>query len=316
LPTKAPPDVLDRARSLEATHELREVARPLLQEVVDHGAALFARCARPKNWDGPKLAVVLPYHHLIEMIDGVQILTDAAAPVPARLQLRSAFEAMLAILYITAEDSERRAKAYIVSDTRKLLAVCENHDPATDRGRNWLKRVERDSATRRIPVAPPDVAREHAESVRSTLRDGLAASINEAFEALREHNKREPAWHQLWGGPGNLADLAENVGFGGLYQIIYSPYSATVHAADVSRKLTATDPGTARIKSMRDCAELPTNAAFATAISLVAAKRMLQFFRPEEIPAFRTWYESEVRHKLEYLKNSVATWTSDLDAPL
>ena len=101
MPTSSPKGLLVRDLSKAESREMVDAAIPLLQEVVNYGLAVFARCsARPDGHD-ENLAIPLPFHHLLEMIDGVQILIAEAAPVTARLQLRSAFEALLAIEYVT-----------------------------------------------------------------------------------------------------------------------------------------------------------------------------------------------------------------------
>jgi len=43
------------------------------------------------------------------MLDAVQLLLEGPAPYPCRLQLCSAFEALLTVEWIVREDSKRRA---------------------------------------------------------------------------------------------------------------------------------------------------------------------------------------------------------------
>lgn len=114
MATSPPSKLLDRDFSKAEAREQIDAAVPLLEEVVNYGLAVFARCSvRPDGRD-ENAAILLPFHHLLEMIDGVQVLVAAAAPIPARLPLRSAFEALLAIEYITQADTVRRAYAYLV----------------------------------------------------------------------------------------------------------------------------------------------------------------------------------------------------------
>lgn len=155
MPTKPPSPLLDRDLSKASAREMIEIATPMLQEIVNHGVAVFARCERTSKLRDEKLAVLLPYLHVLEMIDGAQVLIADAAPVPARLQLRSAFEAILVIERITETDTTRRAFAFLVADIRQRLAVYRAMDPNTPEGKRQLERIRSDALARLMKI--PDV---------------------------------------------------------------------------------------------------------------------------------------------------------------
>src|SRR5262249_25125126 len=116
----------------------------LLQELINYGAAALVRCSiRPEGKD-ENLAIQLSFRHLLEMIDGVEILLAQAGCPAAALQLRSAFDALLALEYMTKEDSSRRGLAYLVTFFLRLSALYRRLDPTTDEGRKWHEHARRE----------------------------------------------------------------------------------------------------------------------------------------------------------------------------
>jgi hypothetical protein len=84
MPTTPPSRLLDRDLSRAALQKHIEVADPLLCEVVNYGVALLRRCMDELKGGAHHIGILLPLHHLLEMIDAVHIQLLAGAPAPAR----------------------------------------------------------------------------------------------------------------------------------------------------------------------------------------------------------------------------------------
>src|SRR4029450_3946265 len=102
--------------------DLMSTAVPLLREAVNFGVAILSRCIGRTTGEDWHLAILVSFRHIIEMADAIQLLLEAPAPYPCRLQLRSAFEALLTVEWIVASESERRAYAFLASSTQRQLA--------------------------------------------------------------------------------------------------------------------------------------------------------------------------------------------------
>jgi hypothetical protein len=74
MPTKSPPGLLDHDLAKAQVREWIGLTIPLLQEVVNYSLAAFTRCLKTDEGNDSFVAPLLPYLHLLEMIDGVQIL--------------------------------------------------------------------------------------------------------------------------------------------------------------------------------------------------------------------------------------------------
>ena len=294
MPTKPPTDLFDRDISKAIAREWIDLATPMLVEIVNHGVAAFARCSTTAKGGDEHLAILMPYRHLLEMIDGVQILLGEAAPDPAQLLLRSAFEALLTTEYITEADTVRRGHAYLVGDIRQRLATYRRMDRKTPEGKQMHERIDADESARdmRIPDIPDLDAR--IENLEILLKKPHWREADEQFQDLQRRLKRRPLWHHLYGGPENIEFLSVHLKRGGQYEILYRQWAKRAHAADtVQRILTKGDKGGPAFRRVRDPSEFVITVTLAVTFVLAATRRILSFYRPNE--KWEQWYFREVR---------------------
>jgi hypothetical protein len=165
----------------------------MLEEIVNYGAAAFARCMTTARDRGPHRYVPLfLLLHAMEMIDAAQVLISEAVVVPARIQLRSAFEAILAIDYILSGDTARQAYAWLVDDAHRNLAAHRAFDPTRPEGHLRRERIEQDvhAHAMRIPNVP-DLGERIAELEELLQEPGLREA-NEEYENFRIQYGRRP----------------------------------------------------------------------------------------------------------------------------
>src|SRR5260370_8364215 len=114
-----------------------DIAGPLFEELRNYGLAVLARCSyRPEGGD-ENLAILLPYLHLLEMLDAVQILILESSITPAKLLIRSMFEALLVLEYVSRKDTIRRGLAYLFMDIISRLKSIRTLDPTTPDGKTF-----------------------------------------------------------------------------------------------------------------------------------------------------------------------------------
>ena len=294
MPTTAPPSLLDRDLSKAEAREAIDLAVPLLTEIVNQGLAVLARCFAPPIQGDVHMAVLLPFHHLLEMLDGVQVLVGEAAPSAARPQLRSMLEALLYIEHITESGPDTlaygiRGYAYLVARTRTALTALRalrRYNAATPEGRELIARSAKINP-RSMQDIDRNIAHLEARLVKTPWSD-----VDASRQAL--HRSKRP-WYCLGTGtPSNLEGLADRLGRSLYYDMLYRDYSGAVHAADTSRQVIAHAPGKIELRRLRDPDELHNVVCIAVDLALDAIERVLLTFRPEEHRAHKAWYLREV----------------------
>ncbi len=102
--------LLNREIRKAEAREIINIASPLLQEEINYATNAFQRCQESAKNVVPDehVPVLASYHHVIGMIDGIEVLISQSCIVPAVPLLRSAFEALLAIDYILEKDYHLR----------------------------------------------------------------------------------------------------------------------------------------------------------------------------------------------------------------
>ena len=143
MPTEPRQDVLYRELSQIQANELNKVISPLLQEVINFATNVFIRCMSYSEGDeNVDLAPFALYRHIMELSDGIEVLLSNACPVPAIPLLRSSFEALLSLEFITEDTDlyERRSLTWLASYVRKRLAVYESlSDLQREVSNSWIQ---------------------------------------------------------------------------------------------------------------------------------------------------------------------------------
>src|ERR1700730_4042049 len=180
--------------STAAAKDRIDPAVTLLEEIRNYGHMLFARCAyRPEGGD-ENIAILFVYYHLLEMLDAVGVLVAESAPVPAELQVRAIFEALLALSYILKTDTARRGHAYLVSAFADRIRFYETLDLSTKAGQRYRQAIASDPncAYMQNPTPRPEAI----ERLKSGLAQPGYAEVYTEYQ--RVSRKRPPHWYQLF----------------------------------------------------------------------------------------------------------------------
>lgn len=292
--------VLDREIARVQIEKVRDLCSPVLREVIDEGVGIFERCSQTAPDGDENLGILFPFHHLLEMADGIDVLLAESAVVASHPLLRAVFEALLGIKYVLSEDTARRALSYVVADVKARVAWYEDMDPETDRG----KQFRAETGLRRADGFPfPDV--EQTRAAKANLEKMLAREpydeLTREFERLRKRRNRKPAWYSLFDGPGNLRELARDVGELPNYDILYRQWSKTTHAADLDRQLTAGNSGAA-VRVIRSPIGIETRYIFAINFVLETSRHILEHYRRGELERQSKWYMEKISPQLKRIE--------------
>jgi hypothetical protein len=265
----------------------------MLSEIVNQGLAVFARCRQSSKGVGDDdVAPLYLYLHLVEMLDGVDVLVSQSCPLPGTLLLRSAFEAMISLEYILKEDTSRRSRAWLFHYVTKRRGAFDVLDPESQRGKSLRESLEREHPGIPLP-SKGDIELAAAPAVDFLGREEYEEVKSEIAQYRRDHDRRSPRWYALFGGPTSIELLARAVEKDALYQVLYRHWSGVAHAEDISRFITRTPSGQSAIRPLRDPLDVPQVATLAASVFLDASNSLLGHFRPSET-YFRKWYLEEI----------------------
>ena len=122
--------LLERDISIAQTSEIREMAGPVLRNVVDESIGLLGRSFKTSDDQEHKNFVALmSFHHVIEMLDGVEVMLDKSCVVASQTALRSAFEASLIMRHVLADTTEDNALRYIAHAVSTRIEWLEEYAP-------------------------------------------------------------------------------------------------------------------------------------------------------------------------------------------
>jgi Family of unknown function (DUF5677) len=291
MPTE-PNQWLSRDIADQGAHKLIELACPPLREAINKATHVLEECQRSASQvPDQDLPVMMTFLHLVEMADGVETLLSASAVHPAKLLLRSMFEATLTISYILKGDTKRRSFAWLVCRTHRRLSAFEIMSSKTQSGHDFRAEAKEDEWKADLEASPADEVEAAVENLRKLVKQDNYAEAEAEYRRLSK--KRKPEWYSFHDGPVTIRELAKDLGQLSSYQFLYKTWSELTHAGDGGRWLTQTTSGGAAFHALRNPADLIHVAHFAISFLLSTMRKMLQKYAPGH--DLKDWYVSELQ---------------------
>ena len=181
------PAILDRSEpaSLVAEHFSKQTQ--LLRDLANYGSSLILRAYESSSKGLPEAIVCgVLLKQVVAMIDAIEVLLSAGISHAAYLSARTAFEASLYIDFILQEDSEHRARCYLVSNYRDELlwaARATKGSPESAAFEEATGGLSQGIHERRPEVEA--IAAAHLGEVRRILKQPALQAINQRFEKCR-----------------------------------------------------------------------------------------------------------------------------------
>ncbi len=280
-----------------AAKDIIAIAVPLLQEEINYATNAFKRCqdAAVGGIPAEHLAVFSLYHHVIGMIDGVEVLVSQSCAVPTIPLLRSAFEALLGIDYILEKDYQQRAFSWLVSfihDKKSKYDILNSKRP---KGRKIAKSSQEDEIGAYIETPDFPSVSEMIQAYNILLNETKLQSVENEYQRLKRKIHRKPNWFSLFNGPNSIENLAKHFNRGSQYNDLYRRWSSVSHATDLSNYLFESNGRVTRYKPIRNSEELRTFSVLASSFILLATTKMIGKFRSGENNSLGKWYLRECR---------------------
>jgi hypothetical protein len=260
--------------------------------------------------------IILLMRHVVEAVDGVSLLVAKGSAENCGPLLRSAFEALVGILYILKDDTERRALAYQVAHAHKKIKFYRKFIPTDDVGRNLRAELKDDQFVKIFDQPGVDWQR-RIDGLRGMFAQPEFAPIHAEWERVKKGKKgtgtKDPNWYALFGGPGDLRGLTLRVGKGTMYEILYRHWSDFTHAGGAFGNISADANGGVAVEPVRSPEGIERICNLACSICTDTVMAVVQKFASDEWPKFQQRYIAELRPRhIELLKNKVVTinWES------
>jgi hypothetical protein len=228
----------------------------------------------------------------LELTDAVEVLVSNSCPEPAKLLLRSSFEALLSLQYIieTKEPSvfSQRSLAWLVSSLNSRIRALESFVPTTRQGQRFQESSAIDEDVKNFSVPPAQLVQNQIRSINRYL------ASDDLCDVVLELSKMKPAqpWHMAFNGPATVRDLATHARRPLQYDILYGQWSAYAHGTDISAIVPNGSAGPAGMRKLRETDEIELTATFACNFLLHATYLLTGTF--DFLKKFGEWYVSEV----------------------
>jgi hypothetical protein len=307
MPTKPISIILPEAIEPKEYQELLNLISSTLTELVNYGTQVVHWAAYNPKFKKPDLDVPLLMlsRHTLELADAMTALIKNSIINPSKVILRTIFESLLYIKYITTEKSEDRCRAYLVCYIKNKKNEYLKFIEGTPIHMQFKKKIESDSLIKG-GYNPFSLPIEHQLKLKI---DNLDEWIKHPIfkDAITEYNRmkkqydRKPPWYLLYNGALNIEDLAKKLKLSYLYEILYRNWSEYAHASDVITGNLANDKS---FYSIRNGFDSTSVGSFSISLLVDCYKMLVEFIVPEMIPNFRNWYSREIKSPLEKINNS------------
>ncbi len=267
-----------------------------VDETFNYGTQVLNWCAE-KATDKPEdLPLIMMLRHTLELVGAISILVRESCIVPADILLRSLFETLLQAEFLLEKDTAHRGLCFAVWQIHDELAWLEISDETTPTGKEFRRKIKRDRLAAKMAVPSLSDAADRIASLKATLDSTKYQQVETGYKATRKDKKRKPTWYSLSGGPPNIEQLAQRLGYEGCYSLLYRSWSGTTHGTDILKgKVIPTQEGGAGIVPLRIPEGVEQTVTFAIVFALHLYRLYIRHYVPSREDGFREWCKSTVR---------------------
>ena len=272
------------------TADIKEHLGPwtsLLRDLVSYGSNLIPRCysSSEKNL---KDAVLLPIllRQAVAMLDGIELLLTSGATHAANLQMRALFEASVYIDWILLGDSERKAEYYYVHNLRRKRVWARRTQSGSPESQEFIAMMNKSG----VPIDDKlrEASKNELQEIDRILSQPKFAVISNDIEKHRGGKRFDPPWYFPLG-ERSLLTMARTVDKTSQYVLLYSGASEVMHVSNYGHHVRFRR-GEVIFQPIRSVEGFENVFRFSTINALLTFRKILDQYRPGELPAFRRKY--------------------------
>lgn len=279
--------LLDQDLAIVKNSQFTQSHFRILTEIVNYSTQLFGRCwATADKTPDVHSAPFLVFRHIIEMADASTILIERSCFVPIALHARSALEGLFSLRFILQDDYKIRSLAWLREYAEERISMYKKYDPECAEHKPLKDAFERDEL---VSTIPGNLIADSTGPVKR-MQGVLDADI---FKKFRPPFPKELRWYSKCDEEiRNLKQLASAVKMNAHYEAYYGTLSRYSHAKDAESGIMYIEHKGQTFRRLRQKDVTPVDLMRMFAIQAVQV--MTNFYRPEEMSAFRKWYKFEV----------------------
>jgi hypothetical protein len=242
--------------------------------------------------------ILMQIRNVLESLDGVAVLVREGCTQNCFHLLRSAWETYWGILWVLADDTERRAKAYQLAHAHRTVAFAERFDYSTKVNKALRERVAQQNHAHVFEEADVD-STAIADRMKLLFDSPEFRDIEAAWleaSAMRRNKAAPPAWYSLFKGPETTRQLAYAVGEGVAYETFYSFYSDAVHGTNAFDHMAAARDGDSQsVRPIRHPFWINKVSSQAGQIAVLLVSKALTKYAPDKAEWFKSQYVKQLR---------------------
>jgi hypothetical protein len=297
--------ILDRAKHIKDYKDHYADAEILLKDIVNYGSNLIPRCLATSNRELKDAIIIGAFlRQVVAMVDGAEIQISNSAVHSAQLQARAGFEASVCINWLIKNDTEKKAKYFYVSNLRKEKLWAQRYlgeSPQQDQFDAIVTELSENLINKSEEIELR--ARKQIGDIDELLSKDRYKDINDHFQGYI-HKKNlpfEPSWYKVYG-INSVRQIAINVERLPEYEFLYSITSEVMHSASYRHHFKF-ENGQLVFEPIRCLKDIKTIINFIVSCAVRTYMDVLIFYRPTEIPAFRTKYAEDWRDRFFGVKD-------------
>ena len=275
----------------------------IIIEVRNFGSHVLKQSSDASSGGHEVYPLFMLFRNVLELIDAIALLMKESSIEPCKVLLRTFFENLLSIEYMTEKETEKRALCFLVWHIHKKIKKLRKLDQSLPEGKQYLSKKNKDRLVNKANLdwieGIPDIIKKYEKNLKSPLYTEIEKEYQETQTKMKN-----PHWYSLFDGPRNLEMMADKLHLSGVYEEFYRHWSESIHGTDIFRGKvsTSTTSGEVLIPQIR----LPKNAQHITkmiiSLSLDVYRNIITYFVPSMLNEYRDWYIKEIRESYQGLR--------------
>lgn len=234
-----------------------------LDKIVDYGENILNILSEQHKGNDLASPIFSLLAHMLNMVDGISILTKKGSSEGIIPLCRSLFETSLYFEYMFDKPYEKGAIHYQISYVHKEINERKKYDFDTEQGERQrnIMRSEMPEVTESIKGVP---WRESCKHLIKFLEREDVRPVNDLWEVAKSKNKRKKYpdnWYTIVSGARNLRELSRLLGKETKYIFIYKEASEFIHGGSTTKIIKVQNQK--GYLSLRSPEQVPLYATFA-----------------------------------------------------
>ena len=255
----------------------------LLIDLVNYGGGLIMRAYdSSKHEIDDVMIITVLLKHIVQMLDGVQVLISSGNAHASTLQVRSTFEAYLYMLWMMKGDSKRKARFYYVFELRKQRKWALKATSNTQERQKFME-LYKDFAQTVNWNELAQLAKTNLSAIDLKLSRPTLKPINEMIET-----KNRLDWYKALD-INNLRDLAKEVDEEPIYDLYYSKFSDVMHASSYRDQIRVKS-GSIALEPIRTLDDALVVIVLSCHVATKGYRAILERYRKDELLNFAQKY--------------------------